>query len=885
MKKQIIFLALITVTIILSFSTISASDLNITDLESTAIDENVVLESDLNDLSDNTLGNSEKLNTSINIESTSPYYMKSNLTVNLKDNNGKNIVNQLISVKIGSKNYNKTTDFNGLVNIPLTQVGNFQLKITYLGSDEYNGSQLTSNLSVLKSINSSNLKIYYKSSTPFTASFLTSQGKVLKNTNVKLTLNGKKYTVKTNGKGVASLKISLKPGTYSLSAYNPSTAETQKYSIRVLSTISASDISKVYTDSKKFKAKFLKSDGKALSKKYIKFKINKKTYRVKTNKNGEASLKLTALRKGTYKIISYNNDGLTKTNNVKVYNKASTTITGEDYLFLKSDKKVIKAKLLDKFGYAPSSGKVVKFTINKKTYSKKTNNNGIASLTLPTLSKGEYTVKYNFAGNNLYSKSSSSNKVIILQSKSTALSVKSTTSFGQGAKTQFKVALTSNGIAIPKKSITLKINNKTYTKTSDGNGIVSQTIDLNIGNYTVDYSFKGDSKLNSANGSVPITVNERIETNIKWMSETSLFSGTQNIKVLLCNNASKPIPSADVCLTVNSKTYTVSTDSNGYATFILNLNSGTFSMTVKYTGDNDLKDSVITKSITVKSKYYAIPVEKIIAAASSLKSYYETNKKIPSTININGAIYTASEFLYLMSQAIVNLGNSNTSDITAISVSNPTSPNGNGINSKTLSKVNYLALASHVLNFIKTNKKAPNYASSTLGKIVFDELLDSFSRILDYYHTNKTLPNNVVITWVALDNINSLANWLTSGLSSDKDKANALFLWVRDNIDYSFYYNTVKGASKTLSSGTGNCCDQAQLLVALARASGLTARFATGYCKFISGASYGHVWVQIKIDGTWHALDTTSSRNTFSAIKNWNTASYKDRGTYTTLPY
>ena len=147
------------------------------------------------------------------------------------------------------------------------------------------------------------------------------------------------------------------------------------------------------------------------------------------------------------------------------------------------------------------------------------------------------------------------------------------------------------------------------------------------------------------------------------------------------------------------------------------------------------------------------------------------------------------------------------------------------------------------------------------------------------------MPNNVLITWTVINSVDSLAKWLTYGLSSDKAKANALFIWVRDNIDYSFYYNTVKGASKTLSSGTGNCCDQAQLLVALARSAGLTARFATGTCKFISGATYGHVWVQIKIDGTWHALDTTSSRNTYDAINNWNTASYVNKGTYTTLPY
>ena len=135
------------------------------------------------------------------------------------------------------------------------------------------------------------------------------------------------------------------------------------------------------------------------------------------------------------------------------------------------------------------------------------------------------------------------------------------------------------------------------------------------------------------------------------------------------------------------------------------------------------------------------------------------------------------------------------------------------------------------------------------------------------------------------NNIITLAKQLTSGLTSNKAKANALFVWVRDNIDYSFYYNTVKGASKTLITKSGNCCDQAQLLVALARSAGLSARFATGYCTFTSGNTYGHVWVQIYVNGAWHALDTTSSRNTYNKINNWNTASYTPRGIYNTLPY
>ena len=131
-----------------------------------------------------------------------------------------------------------------------------------------------------------------------------------------------------------------------------------------------------------------------------------------------------------------------------------------------------------------------------------------------------------------------------------------------------------------------------------------------------------------------------------------------------------------------------------------------------------------------------------------------------------------------------------------------------------------------------------------------------------------------------------MAQKLTAGLTSTWDKANALFTWVRDNIDYETYYNTIKGAEGTLASGSGNCCDQAWLLVELARSVGLTIRFVHGDCYFTSsGNTYGHVWTQIYIDGKWVVADTTSSRNSLGVVKNWDTSSYYHKGTYDNLPF
>ena len=55
-----------------------------------------------------------------------------------------------------------------------------------------------------------------------------------------------------------------------------------------------------------------------------------------------------------------------------------------------------------------------------------------------------------------------------------------------------------------------------------------------------------------------------------------------------------------------------------------------------------------------------------------------------------------------------------------------------------------------------------------------------------------------------------------------------IFRYVRDEIGYEVYTGSLRGARGTLWSGAGNALDQASLLIALLRASGVPARYAAG---------------------------------------------------------
>jgi len=133
--------------------------------------------------------------------------------------------------------------------------------------------------------------------------------------------------------------------------------------------------------------------------------------------------------------------------------------------------------------------------------------------------------------------------------------------------------------------------------------------------------------------------------------------------------------------------------------------------------------------------------------------------------------------------------------------------------------------------------------------------------------------------------IKALASNITKGATTKYEKAVRIYDWVRDNLDYSFYYNTKYGALKTLKNKEGNCVDLSHLIVALSRAAGIPARYVHVTAQFASGRVCGHVFVQVYINNKWYNLDASNNINEFNVINNWYKATAAIKGVYTTLPF
>ena len=227
------------------------------------------------------------------------YQSGSEYKIKLTSNN-KGLVNKTLEITLNGVTYNKTTDNNGTVIIPVSlNVGKYVIFIKDLEAD-INKTQV---VNVLKTIEMNNDVIkYYGGSQTYSVLVIgdnnqsVGAGKI-----VVMKINNLKYNVKTDNKGYATLKLNFNPGSYVVNT------EYKSYTVSNRITIKTTLITKNISAKSKniqFKAKLLNNRGKILKNKKITFKINGKTYKIKTNKKGIATLKLKSLKVGKYSIIS-----------------------------------------------------------------------------------------------------------------------------------------------------------------------------------------------------------------------------------------------------------------------------------------------------------------------------------------------------------------------------------------------------------------------------------------------------------------------------------------------------------------------------------------------------------------------------------------------------
>jgi hypothetical protein len=210
---------------------------------------------------------------------------------------------------------------------------------------------------------------------------LDADGNPLINTTMNITFDGKTYSGNTTEEGLFPIKLNeIAIGNHVLEIINPATTQKLNVSVKVVSRFSGNkNINMFYYDGSSYKVRIVGDNGQFVGKnKVVVIKIGKYTYNVKTDANGYATLKIPyAITPAKYTITAtYAGQTVKNTLTVKQVLKTVKTVKVKQT----ANKLVLRAIL--KQGTVALKNKVIRFKLNGKTFSAKTDSKGIAKVTI-----------------------------------------------------------------------------------------------------------------------------------------------------------------------------------------------------------------------------------------------------------------------------------------------------------------------------------------------------------------------------------------------------------------------------------------------------------------------------------------------------------------------
>ena len=211
-------------------------------------------------------------------------------TAKLFDGNGSPLVNETVTIKVGTKTYTVPTDSDGVFKFNnKLALGDYAVVIINPATGEY---KLT-NLKIVKRITGNkNVKIFFADGTKYKVRIIGDDGSYVgAGEVVSMNVGGKNYSVKTDKDGYATLKLSLYVKKHTITVtYKGFTTKNQVTVKSVVKPVKKTV--KVKKTAKKLKIKVKLKGKKVLKKKRVYMKFKGKTYKAKTNNKGIATFKV-----------------------------------------------------------------------------------------------------------------------------------------------------------------------------------------------------------------------------------------------------------------------------------------------------------------------------------------------------------------------------------------------------------------------------------------------------------------------------------------------------------------------------------------------------------------------------------------------------------------
>ena len=283
-------------------------------------------------------------------------------------------------------------NFNGSTTVLTLEDGNASIDLgvlpvgDYVVSIYYNNSVFISHVKVFETTidcgDSNTATFAYNTDFTFTVKLVDCQGQPIKNTEIPVKFDGETVKgLKTDENGYLDVTIFAGNtiGKHYLDYVNPVSKESLRVTLNIVSRFAGNaNVNMYYFDGHTFKVRIRNNDGNfAGSGEVVTIKIGKKSFKVKTDKKGYATLKIpSTIKPGKY-TISTSYVGQTVKNKLTVKQVLKLTKVNVK----KSAKKLVLKTTL-KNGKKALKSKKVTFKFNGKKYKAKTNKKGIAKVTV-----------------------------------------------------------------------------------------------------------------------------------------------------------------------------------------------------------------------------------------------------------------------------------------------------------------------------------------------------------------------------------------------------------------------------------------------------------------------------------------------------------------------
>ena len=336
--------------------------------------------------------------------------------------------------------------------------------------------------------------------------------------------------------------------------------------------LDVNDVVMSFMDGSRLSAKLTDMQANPIANAIICFNINGVTYNRTTNMGGVASIAIN-LGPGVYgATISY---GICSKN---VTVTITPSIVANNLVKMYQNDTQFYAKFLDKQGKVLVNT-TVKFNINGVVYERKTNESGIAILTI-NLRPDEYVLT-------AYNPSTGEEKGFNITVKSLIGANDLTKYYRNASKFEAKIYNKDGSLAI-NKNITFNIHGVFYTRMSGVDGIASLNINLLPGQYIITTTYDGLSMGNN----ITVILNRLFGSDVE-----STYGNAVDFSVNYFDLDAKPISNKLVSFNIDDQILTAYTNDNGIATISLNKSAGNY--IINYCVD----DITANNSYVVKNMY------------------------------------------------------------------------------------------------------------------------------------------------------------------------------------------------------------------------------------------------------------------------------------------